>query len=123
MAAALSTRGFRVVTGGTDTPIVLVDLTETGVTGKQAQTTLEDAGFTVNKNTVPGETRPPWVASGIRLGSSAGTTRCFGEAEFGWIAHRIADVLEAMIRGDAADVVAEARRDVSELCDRFPIYP
>ncbi len=123
MASVLADRGFRVVTGGTDTPIVLVDLTETGITGRQAQATLEEAGFTVNKNTVPGDTRPPWVASGIRLGSSAGTTRGFGEAEFSWIAHRIADVLEAIPRGDAASAGAAARRDVGELCSRFPIYP
>ncbi len=119
MADTLIARGFDVVTGGTDTPIVLVDLRSRDVTGKDAQEVLERAGFTVNKNTVPGETRPPWVASGIRLGSSAGTTRGFGVEEFRWIAGRIADVL------DGADelLVERIRGEVSELCARFPIYP
>ncbi len=119
MADTLIARGFDVVTGGTDTPIVLVDLRSRDVTGKDAQELLERAGFTVNKNTVPGETRPPWVASGIRLGSSAGTTRGFGVDEFRWIAGRIADVL------DGADerLVERIRGEVSELCARFPIYP
>ena len=119
MARALAERGFDVVTGGTDTPIVLVDLRSVGISGRDAQALLEGAGFTVNKNTVPGDTRPPWVASGIRLGSSAGTTRGFGEDEFVWIAERIADVLEAQTER----VVDETRQAVSELCARFPIYP
>ncbi len=119
MARVLAERGFDVVSGGTDTPIVLVDLRSVGISGRDAQTLLEGAGFTVNKNTVPGDTRPPWVASGIRLGSSAGTTRGFGEDEFVWIADRIADVLEAQTER----VVDETRQAVSELCARFPIYP
>ncbi len=123
MAEVLVERGFAVVTGGTDTPIVLVDLTDAGLTGSAAQRVLEDAGLTVNKNTVPGETRPPWVASGIRLGSSAGTTRGFGEEEFRTIAELIADVLTAAAAREATAVVDVTRRAVTDLCRRFPIYP
>ncbi len=123
MADVLVARGLGVVTGGTDTPIVLVDLTETGLTGKAAQNVLEDAGLTVNKNTVPGERRPPWIASGIRLGSSAGTTRGFGEAEFRRIAELVADVVTAAAAGEATAVVETTRREVADMCESFPIYP
>lgn len=122
LAAALASRGVDVVTGGTDTPLLLVDLRGKGLTGAAASDVLESAGLTANKNGVPGDTQPPTITSGLRFGSSTGTTRGFGEVEFAVIGSMIADVLDAMAGGDVAAVVAETRRQVSELCARFPIY-
>ncbi|HWP34523.1 MAG TPA: serine hydroxymethyltransferase [Thermodesulfobacteriota bacterium] len=119
LAAELAARGYRLVSGGTDTHLLLVDLRDTDLTGKEAEAVLDQAGITVNKNTVPFETRSPFVTSGIRLGTPAVTTRGMKEPEMALIAGFIHDALEA--RGDAARL-ARIRREVQALCERFPLY-
>jgi glycine hydroxymethyltransferase len=120
LARALLGRGYRLVTGGTDTHLMLVDLTAQGVTGKEAQEALDRAWITVNKNTIPFETRSPMVTSGIRVGTPAVTTRGMREPEMEAIADLIDRVLRA--RGDAR-VEGEVRADVAALTARFPLYP
>ena len=118
LAAALSGRGYRLVSGGTDNHLVLVDVGEKGIAGKDAEKLLEQVGITVNKNTIPFDTRSPMVASGIRLGTPAVTTRGMGTAEMDVIGASIARTLEA---GEDAAVRAEVRRTVSELCAAYPL--
>ncbi len=120
LAAGLVERGFRLVSGGTDTHLILVDLRARDLTGKEAEHALERAGITVNKNTVPGEQRSPFVTSGLRIGTPALTTRGLTEAEFVRIADWIADVLEAP--GDDARI-GRVLGQVRELCAAFPLYP
>jgi glycine hydroxymethyltransferase len=120
LATALAGRGHRLVTGGTDTHLMLVDLTARGLTGKDAQEALDRAWITVNKNTIPFETRSPMVTSGIRIGTPAVTTRGMREPEMEAIAGFIDRVLEA--RGDAR-AEAGVRADVAALTARFPLYP
>jgi glycine hydroxymethyltransferase len=120
LAAALTRRGHRLVAGGTDTHLMLVDLTARGLTGKDAQEALDRAWITVNKNTIPFETRSPMVTSGIRIGTPAVTTRGMREPEMDAIAGFIDRVLEA--RGNAR-VEASVRADVAALTTRFPLYP
>jgi glycine hydroxymethyltransferase len=120
LAAALDRRGYRLVTGGTDTHLMLVDLTAQGITGKEAQESLDRAWITVNKNTIPFETRGPMVTSGIRLGTPAVTTRGMKEAEMEIVGDLIDRVLRA--RGDAR-AEASVRADVASLAGQFPLYP
>jgi len=119
LAQALARRGYRLVTGGTDTHLMLVDLSAPGITGKGAQEALDRAWITVNKNTIPFETRSPMVTSGIRIGTPAVTTRGMKEPEMDAIAGFIDRVLQA--RGDAK-VEASVRADVAFLSGRFPLY-
>jgi glycine hydroxymethyltransferase len=119
LAQALARRGYRLVTGGTDTHLMLVDLSAPGITGKEAQEALDRAWITVNKNTIPFETRSPMVTSGIRIGTPAVTTRGMKEPEMDAIAGFIDRVLQA--RGDAK-VEASVRADVAFLSGRFPLY-
>jgi glycine hydroxymethyltransferase len=118
LAEGLSRRGFRLVSGGTDNHMMLVDVGARGLSGKEAEKMLDKVGLTVNKNTIPFETRPPAVASGIRIGTPAVTTRGMGTAEMDVIADAIARTLEA--RGDAG-VEDSVRRTVRELCGGFPL--
>ncbi|MGQ0813707.1 MAG: serine hydroxymethyltransferase [Gemmatimonadota bacterium] len=121
LAQALLARGFDLVSGGTDNHLILMDLRRRGeLSGKLAEEALGRAHITVNKNTVPGERRSPFVTSGVRLGTAALTTRGMGEAEFTLIGGLIADVLEAAA-GDA--VSRRVRAAVHELCEAFPLYP
>src|SRR6184192_1256005 len=120
LADALLARGFRLVSGGTDTHLILVDLTNRGITGKEAQEGLDRAWITVNKNTVPFETKSPMVTSGIRLGTPAVTTRGMKEPEMAEIARLIDRVLANL--GSGA-VEAAVRGEVQELTARFPLYP
>jgi glycine hydroxymethyltransferase len=120
LADALMGRGHRLVTGGTDTHLMLVDLTAAGITGKEAQEALDRAWITVNKNTIPFETRSPMVTSGIRIGTPAVTTRGMKEPEMDAIAGFIDRVLRA--RGDQK-AEASVRADVASLAGRFPLYP
>ncbi len=114
-------RGFRLVSGGTDNHLVLVDLRDRGeLTGKEAEHALEEAGITVNKNTVPGEQRSPFVTSGLRIGTPAVTTRGMRESEMEQIGDWIAEVLAAP--GDEA-LHRRVRGEVAELCAAFPLYP
>ena len=121
LANRLKERGADLVSGGTDTHLALVDLRPLRITGKDADEALERAGITCNKNGVPFDPLPPMQTSGIRVGSPAGTTRGFGEAEFRDIADMVADVLEGVKAGDRA-VEAAVNVRVRELCARFPIY-
>ena len=125
MGEALLERGLALVTGGTDTHVLLVDLRPKGVTGAAAEQALLRAHITCNKNGVPFDPAPPMVTSGVRLGSPAGTTRGFGEAEFAQIGHLIADVVDSLAAaGDGGDAAAEAavKEKAIALCRAFPIY-
>jgi glycine hydroxymethyltransferase len=115
----LAEAGFRIVSGGTDNHVFLVDVFSKGVTGKVAEKALEAAHITVNKNTIPFDTNPPLVASGIRLGTPALTTRGMGEAEMPEVAGLIAEVLSAP---DDEAVRARVRTQVSALAAHFPLY-
>jgi glycine hydroxymethyltransferase len=124
LAATLSDRGFAIVSGGTDTHVVLVDLRSKKVSGKAAEQTLERANLTCNKNGIPFDPERPAITSGIRLGTSAGTTRGFGGAEFEAIGNLIADVLDqhSVHSDDNSAAEQRARESVAELCRNFPIY-
>ena len=117
LAASLAERSFDIVSGGTDTHMLLVDLRSRKLTGKDAEAVLEAAGITCNKNAVPFDPEKPTVTSGIRLGSPAATTRGFGTDEFREVGALIASVLDG-----GASAVEAARKRVEELCARFPIY-
>lgn len=119
LARALAERGFRVVSGGTDTHLLLVDLTPKGVTGAAAERHLEDVGITVNKNAIPFDPQKPAIASGIRLGTPAVTTRGMGEPEMNQIAEIIDRVLE---RAQDPEAKTEARHRVKALCETFSLY-
>jgi glycine hydroxymethyltransferase len=121
LAGRLKERGADLVAGGTDTHLALVDLRPLGITGKDADEALERAGITCNKNGVPFDPLPPMQTSGIRVGSPAGTTRGFGEAEFAQIGDMVADVLAGVAKGDQA-VERDVNARVRALCARFPIY-
>ena len=126
LAASVEAHGLRVVSGGTDSHLMLVDLTAKDVTGKAAEKGLDRAWLTCNKNGVPFDKRSPFVTSGIRLGTPAGTTRGFGEDEFAAIGKLIAEVVDGMARnGDEGDgqVESHVRDRVAELCEAYPIYP
>ncbi len=123
LAATLVERDVAVLTGGTDTPLLLIDLRPMSLTGAAVSDVLESAGLTANKNGVPGDPEPPQVTSGLRLGSSAGTARGMGVDEFNQIGHWIADALEAMRSGTADVAAARIRGDVKALVSGFPIYP
>ncbi len=119
LAAGLSAAGVRIVSGGTDSHIVLLDVFSKGVKGKEAEAALDLAHITVNKNTIPFDTNPPMNPSGIRLGTAALTTRGFGENEFSEVALLIAEVLADPSNPDR---LAQVRRKVTALTDRFPLY-
>ena len=123
LAAALVDRDVVVLTGGTDTPLLLVDLRPLGLTGAAASDVLESANLTANKNGVPGDPEPPRVTSGLRFGSSAGTARGLGVDEFTRIGHWIADLLASMAAGTAESVAVRIRDEVQEMVSSHPIYP
>ena len=119
LAGALTERGFRIVSGGTDNHLMLVDLRNRGITGKDAERALGLADITVNKNTVPGETQSPFVTSGIRIGTPALTSRGMREDEM----RRIAELIDRVIAGAGDErVAARARGEVHELASRFPLF-
>jgi glycine hydroxymethyltransferase len=119
LAARLAARGYRIVSGGTDNHLFLMDVASRGTTGKVAEKALEAAGITVNKNTIPYDPNPPLVASGIRIGTPAVTTRGMGTGEMDAIGDLIADALAA---GEDAGALAAVRERVRALCHRFPLY-
>ncbi len=126
LAASLAESGVNIVSGGTDNHLMLVDLTPKGVTGKATEKGLDRAFLTCNKNAIPFDPASPFVTSGVRLGTPAGTTRGFGPAEFRKVGQLIAEVIDGMSRnGDAGDAQVEerVRRQVAELCQAFPVYP
>lgn len=117
LADELMKHGYKMVSGGTDNHLMLMNLTDKGITGKQAENKLDEVGITVNKNTVPNETQSPFVTSGIRIGTAAMTTRGFKDAEMVKTAELIHAVL-SNIEGDNAEV----QKQVIELCSKFPLY-
>ncbi|WP_163833969.1 serine hydroxymethyltransferase [Spartinivicinus ruber] len=124
LAEVIVERGYAVVSGGTDTHLVLVDLRPKGLKGNKAEVSLENAGITCNKNGIPFDTEKPTITSGIRLGTPAGTSRGFGNEEFRQIGHLIADVLDGLVNHPDSNEVAEqvVRVEVAKLCKRFPLY-
>ncbi|GAB6182440.1 serine hydroxymethyltransferase [Thermodesulfovibrio hydrogeniphilus] len=119
LAEALKKRGFKLVSDGTDNHLMLVDLTNMNITGKEAEEALDKAGITVNKNTIPFDTKPPTVTSGIRIGTPCVTTRGMGEEEM----EEIAEIIEKVIKNVGNEsVIKEMKKKVQALCKRFPIY-
>jgi glycine hydroxymethyltransferase len=119
LAAKIASRKFRIVSGGTDTHLMLVDVFSRGINGKEAEQALDKAGITVNKNTIPFDTNPPMTPSGIRIGTPALTTRGMKEPEMEAIGAWIADVLEAI---NDESIQKRVRREVEMLCEKFPLY-
>jgi glycine hydroxymethyltransferase len=119
LAETLAAEGFRIISGGTDTHLMLVDVFSKGMLGSEAEKALGEAGITVNKNAIPFDTNPPLKPSGIRIGSPALTTRGMKEAEMRQVGHWIAEAL--LHRSDAA-VLGRIRKEVLELCEAFPLY-
>ena len=122
MAATFIERGIRIVSGGTDNHLMLVDLIGKNYTGKDADAALGEAHITVNKNAVPGDPRSPFVTSGLRVGTPAITTRGFREAESIELTHWICDILAGLESGAAEPVIASTRAKVQAICNRFPVY-
>jgi len=118
LAAALVERGYAIVSGGTDTHLMLVDLRPKQVTGKEAQELLDRAGITVNKNTIPGEPQKAFVTSGIRIGTPAVTTRGFTETEM----HTVATLIDTVLTRKDDATIARVKADVRELTEQFPLY-
>ncbi len=118
LAEALSARGFAIVSGGTDSHLFLVDLRLKGLTGKEAEQLLDRAGITVNKNTIPGDPQSPFVTSGIRLGTSALTTRGFGEAEM----EKVATLIDTVLTKQDDQTAARVKQEVRELTEEYPLY-
>ncbi|HTZ37805.1 MAG TPA: serine hydroxymethyltransferase [Stellaceae bacterium] len=125
LAETLVAEGLAIVSGGTDTHLMLVDLRPLDLTGREAEQALERAGMTCNKNGIPFDPKPPTVTSGIRLGSPAATTRGFGVAEFRQIGAWIGEVLRGLAQhpDDNAGIEGRVRGEVGALCERFPVYP
>jgi len=118
LAAALLERGYAIVSGGTDTHLMLVDLRPKGLTGKEAQTLLDRAGITVNKNTIPGDPQSAFVTSGIRIGTPAVTTRGFAESEM----EKVADCIDTVLTKQDDATLARVKAEVRELTEQFPLY-
>jgi glycine hydroxymethyltransferase len=119
MAAGFQKRGYKIVSGGTDDHLFLVDLIDKGLTGKAADAALGRANITVNKNAVPNDPQSPFVTSGIRIGTPAVTTRGFKEAEVRKLTGWICDILDDL---DNEDTIARVREQVLVLCAHFPVY-
>ena len=122
LAATLKNRGLNIVSGGTENHLVLVDLTPKKLTGKLTEEALEAANLTCNKNAIPFDPEKPFITSGIRLGTSAGTSRGFGIAEFQKIGNLIGDIVDSLAaNSNIAEVTQQVKQQVIELCDKFPV--
>ena len=119
MAQVFLDRGYNVVSGGTENHLFLLDLVDKDITGKDAEARLGDAHITVNKNAVPNDPRSPFVTSGLRLGTPAGTTRGFGAEEFKQITHWMCDILDDM---NNDEVITRVKAEAAALCEKFPVY-
>ena len=124
LAEALQKAGLNIVSGGTDSHLMLVDLRPKGVTGKATEAALERARITTNKNGIPFDPQSPFITSGIRVGTPAGTTRGFGKAEFAQIGRMMGEVVTALSENSEGDASVEKRvaDEVIALCAKFPIY-
>ena len=119
LADELIKRGFRIISGGTDNHLMLVDLANKGITGKKAEEALDEAGITVNKNSIPYDERPPAITSGMRLGTPCVTTRGMGEAEM----TEIAEIIDEVLKNNSDEAkIGRLRQRAGEICKRFPIY-
>jgi glycine hydroxymethyltransferase len=126
LADTLAKHGLNIVSGGTDTHLMLVDLRPKKLTGKAAEQSLDRAGITCNKNGIPFDPEKPMITSGVRLGSPAGTTRGFGQAEFRYVGELIGELLDGLAATNSGDNTAAERAvqaKVADLCRRFPVYP
>ncbi len=122
LGETLKKRGLELVSGGTDTHLVLVDLRPKNLTGDVVTTALEKAHITCNKNAIPFDPQPPKITSGVRLGTPAGTTRGFKEKEFEFVGNCIGDVVDALAKGNADETIAATAKKIVALCHDFPIY-
>ena len=124
LAEVLVQRGFRIVTGGTDSHIIWLDLTPKSLTGDKAEKLLEEAGIACNKNAIPYDPQPPKITSGLRFGTPAATSRGFNESDFDKVGNIIADVLDSLLLDEEkrSTIIQEARKSVIELCSKYPIY-
>jgi glycine hydroxymethyltransferase len=120
MADVLMEKGLQLVSGGTDNHLMLIDLSDREISGKDAEIALGKAGITVNKNTVPKEKRSPFVTSGVRIGTPAITTRGFKETECRFIAQKIVDVLH---NPNDEEFLTRTHNEIKEMCVKFPVYP
>jgi len=119
LAETLLNLGYDIVSGGTDTHVVLIDISQTGISGKKAEITLEKAGITTNKNMVPFDEKSPMITSGVRVGTAALTTRGMGEDEMIQIAH----LMDKVIRNhEDESIIVNTRNAVADLCSQFPLY-
>jgi glycine hydroxymethyltransferase len=123
LAQVLVAGGLRIVSGGTDNHLMLVDLTSRDITGKDTEYALERAGLTCNKNAIPNDPRSPFITSGIRLGTPAATSRGFGEEDFRQVGRMIVKIVDTVSGGGDAKVEAEVLAEVEILCKKYPIYP
>ena len=119
LANSIQNSGYRIVSGGTDNHLILVDVFSKGITGKQAEIALEKAGITVNKNTIPFDTNSPMITSGVRLGTPALTTRGMTEAEMSIIGKLIGEVLDNI---DRQEIIQKVHSRVVKLSSKFPLY-
>ena len=122
MGRVLMDEGFSLISGGTDSHLILVDLRSTGVSGKDAEKILDYARMTCNKNGIPNDPMPPVITSGIRLGAAACTTRGFGVAEFEQIGRLIARTVKAIATDTVDSIIPEVHGEIDVLCQAFPIY-
>ena len=122
MATTLADRGIRIVSGGTDTHLVLLDLSPQGLTGQAVERVLEEANITSNKNPIPYDSPKPSEWVGLRLGSSAATTRGLKEPQFSELGEMIADLILAVASGNTENAVTSVRTRCAALCTRFPIF-
>ena len=124
MFALSSAKLFEIVSGDTDCHMLLINLTNKGVTGKLAENILDKAGITCNKNSVPFDEKSPFITSGIRLGTAAGTTRGFKEKEFIFVGELISEVIDSINKSNISleQTVKNVRVKVTELCKKFPLY-
>ena len=124
LSQTLVNRGFRVVTGGTDSHIVWLDLTPKKLTGDKAEKILEDVGIACNKNAIPYDPNPPKITSGLRFGTAAATSRGFNENDFKLVGEMISDMLDSLLLNDqeSIKVAKETKNKVLDMCKKYPIY-
>ena len=124
LAEVLVQRGFRIVTGGTDSHIVWLDLSPKNLTGDKAEKLLEEAGIACNKNAIPYDPNPPKITSGLRFGSPATTSRGFNTNDFNSVGNMIADVLDSLLLSESKreEICKATNKRVIELCSKYPIY-
>ena len=124
LSEVLVNRGFRIVTGGTDSHIVWLDLTPKNLTGDKAEKLLEDVGIACNKNAIPYDPKPPKITSGLRFGTPAATSRGFNTKDFDVVGNMIVGILDSLLLEDLKikEISAQTKREVIDLCSRYPIY-